>query len=199
MIDLTLRDLHCGHRSLILVRPHSTLRRAEWQDLQAFGLEGQVAVVTGGNGGIGRAIALGLAGAGAKVAIWGRNSEKNAEALAALRAVGPPAVALAGRRGGPEPAATSAGRRREGPRAGVHSRQQRGGRGLRRGLRPFAGGLGSRHRDRLDGVLPPCQVRRAIDDQAAGWARSSTSQAPTRSLAPHSRRPTARPKERSCN
>ena len=64
-------------------------------DLRAFDLDGQVAVVTGGNGGIGRAIALGLAGAGANVAIWGRNSEKNAEALAALRAVGPPAVALA--------------------------------------------------------------------------------------------------------
>jgi 2-dehydro-3-deoxy-D-gluconate 5-dehydrogenase len=63
-------------------------------DLQAFDLDGQVAVVTGGNGGIGRAIALGLAGAGAKVAIWGRNGEKNAEALAALRAVGPPAEAL---------------------------------------------------------------------------------------------------------
>ncbi|HTK42171.1 MAG TPA: SDR family NAD(P)-dependent oxidoreductase, partial [Gemmatimonadales bacterium] len=63
-------------------------------DLQAFSLEGQVAVVTGGNGGIGRAIALGLAGAGAQVAIWGRNREKNAEALAALRAVGPRAVAL---------------------------------------------------------------------------------------------------------
>jgi 2-dehydro-3-deoxy-D-gluconate 5-dehydrogenase len=63
-------------------------------DLQAFSLEGQVAVVTGGNGGIGRAIALGLAGAGAQVAIWGRKREKNAEALAALRAVGPRAVAL---------------------------------------------------------------------------------------------------------
>jgi len=63
-------------------------------DLHAFDLDGQVAVVTGGNGGIGRAIALGLAGAGAKVAIWGRNGEKNAAALAALRAVGPEAVAL---------------------------------------------------------------------------------------------------------
>jgi 2-deoxy-D-gluconate 3-dehydrogenase len=63
-------------------------------DLQAFDLDGQVAVVTGGNGGIGRAIALGLAGAGAKVAIWGRNGEKNAAALTALRAVGAPAVAL---------------------------------------------------------------------------------------------------------
>ncbi|HSM11010.1 MAG TPA: SDR family NAD(P)-dependent oxidoreductase, partial [Lysobacter sp.] len=36
-------------------------------------LRGRVAVVTGGNGGIGRAIALGLAGAGASVAIFGRN------------------------------------------------------------------------------------------------------------------------------
>src|SRR5512134_1977728 len=63
-------------------------------DLRAFDLDGQVAVVTGGNGGIGRAIALGLAGAGAKVAIWGRNSDKNAEALAELRAVGSPALAL---------------------------------------------------------------------------------------------------------
>jgi NAD(P)-dependent dehydrogenase (short-subunit alcohol dehydrogenase family) len=33
-------------------------------DLQAFDLDGQVAVVTGGNGGIGRAIAVGLAGSG---------------------------------------------------------------------------------------------------------------------------------------
>jgi 2-dehydro-3-deoxy-D-gluconate 5-dehydrogenase len=62
-------------------------------DLQAFDLDGQVAIVTGGNGGIGRAIALGLASAGAKVAIWGRNGEKNAEALAALRTLGSPALA----------------------------------------------------------------------------------------------------------
>jgi 2-dehydro-3-deoxy-D-gluconate 5-dehydrogenase len=62
-------------------------------NLQAFDLEGQVAVVTGGNGGIGLAIALGLAGAGAKVAIWGRNAEKNAAALAALRARSPSALA----------------------------------------------------------------------------------------------------------
>ena len=62
-------------------------------DLHAFDLDGQVAVVTGGNGGIGLAIALGLAAAGAKVAIWGRNAEKNAAALAALRARSPSAVA----------------------------------------------------------------------------------------------------------
>jgi 2-dehydro-3-deoxy-D-gluconate 5-dehydrogenase len=62
-------------------------------DLQAFDLEGHVAVVTGGNGGIGLAIALGLAGAGAKVAIWGRNAEKNAAALALLRTRSPSALA----------------------------------------------------------------------------------------------------------
>jgi NAD(P)-dependent dehydrogenase (short-subunit alcohol dehydrogenase family) len=45
-----------------------------------FDLSGRVAVVTGGNSGIGRGIAGGLAAAGADVAIWGRNAERNAEA-----------------------------------------------------------------------------------------------------------------------
>lgn len=45
-----------------------------------FDLGGHVAVVTGGNSGIGRGIAAGLAGAGADVAIWGRNRERNRQA-----------------------------------------------------------------------------------------------------------------------
>jgi 2-deoxy-D-gluconate 3-dehydrogenase len=46
--------------------------------LSLFSLEGKIALVTGGNGGLGRSIALGLRAAGAKVAVTGRNPEKNA-------------------------------------------------------------------------------------------------------------------------
>jgi 2-dehydro-3-deoxy-D-gluconate 5-dehydrogenase len=59
-----------------------------------FELNGSVAVVTGGNGGIGRAIALGLAEAGASVAILGRNEEKNRRVLSELKAIGLPATAV---------------------------------------------------------------------------------------------------------
>ncbi len=40
-------------------------------------MKDKVAIVTGGNGGIGLAYARGLVKAGAKVAIWGRNTDKN--------------------------------------------------------------------------------------------------------------------------
>ena len=53
-----------------------------------FDLTGKVGLVTGGNGGIGLGMAEGLASAGAKVAIWGQNPEKNAKAEAALKAYG---------------------------------------------------------------------------------------------------------------
>jgi NAD(P)-dependent dehydrogenase (short-subunit alcohol dehydrogenase family) len=53
-----------------------------------FDLTGKVALVTGGNGGIGLGMAEGLAAAGAKVAIWGQNPEKNAAAEAKVKAYG---------------------------------------------------------------------------------------------------------------
>ena len=59
-----------------------------------FDLSGKVAVVTGGNGGIGRGIALGLAQAGASVAILARNEERNRDTLAELEKTGLPAMAL---------------------------------------------------------------------------------------------------------
>ena len=51
-------------------------------------------MVTGGNGGIGRAIAIGLARAGASVAVLARNDEKNRKVLAELQTIGRPAVVL---------------------------------------------------------------------------------------------------------
>jgi len=50
-----------------------------------FDLTGKVALVTGGNGGIGHGMAQGMASCGASIAIAGRNAEKAGPALASLR------------------------------------------------------------------------------------------------------------------
>ncbi len=63
-------------------------------DLSRFSLEHRVAVVTGGNGGIGLAMATGLAKAGADVAVWARNAAKSEAAVASLIELGVRAVAI---------------------------------------------------------------------------------------------------------
>ena len=61
---------------------------------KAFDLSGKVAIVTGGNGGIGLGMATGLAQAGAALLIAGRNAAKNAAAVKALDALGAKAAAV---------------------------------------------------------------------------------------------------------
>jgi NAD(P)-dependent dehydrogenase (short-subunit alcohol dehydrogenase family) len=53
-----------------------------------FDLTGKVAVVTGGNGGLGLGFARGIAKQGGDIEIWARNAEKNAKAKAELEGYG---------------------------------------------------------------------------------------------------------------
>jgi 2-deoxy-D-gluconate 3-dehydrogenase len=60
--------------------------------MRLFDLSGRVAVVTGGNGGIGLGMARGLAGAGAAVVVAARNREKSERAAAELGRLGAASV-----------------------------------------------------------------------------------------------------------
>src|SRR5215203_2575485 len=62
--------------------------------MHRFDLSGKVALVTGGNGGIGQGIACGLLECGAAVVIAGRNEQKNKNAVAELAKIGPSVSAV---------------------------------------------------------------------------------------------------------
>jgi len=59
-----------------------------------FDLSGKVAIVTGGDGGIGLGMARGLARAGASVVVAARNPVKSAQAVAELQVLGARAIAI---------------------------------------------------------------------------------------------------------
>ncbi len=61
---------------------------------KAFDLTGKVALITGGNGGIGLGMGKAIAEAGGDVCIWGTNEEKNAAALEELKQFGTKVAAL---------------------------------------------------------------------------------------------------------
>ena len=62
--------------------------------MDLFDLKGRVAVVTGGNGGIGLGMARGLARAGASIAVVGRDAGKSARAVSELEAIGAAVVSI---------------------------------------------------------------------------------------------------------
>jgi 2-deoxy-D-gluconate 3-dehydrogenase len=62
--------------------------------MKLFDLSGRVAVITGGNGGIGLGMAKGMAAAGATIVVAGRDAAKNSAAVQELAAAGGKASAI---------------------------------------------------------------------------------------------------------
>ena len=63
--------------------------------MTTFDLSGKTAIVTGGNGGIGRGIAVALARAGANIVIAARNADKSTDAKAEVESEGAGCIAVA--------------------------------------------------------------------------------------------------------
>jgi len=62
--------------------------------VKCFDLTGKVAIITGGNGGLGLGIAKGLASEGCAVALVGRNQDKIDKAVAEMEALGAKAIGV---------------------------------------------------------------------------------------------------------
>jgi gluconate 5-dehydrogenase len=63
-------------------------------ELARFRLDGRVAVVSGGTGGIGRRVSIALAGVGAKVAVLGRSAKGSTELASEIEAAGSEALLI---------------------------------------------------------------------------------------------------------
>jgi carbohydrate kinase (thermoresistant glucokinase family) len=69
-------------------------KKGKWMPSQLFSLEGKIAVVTGGTGGIGRVMSLGLAEAGADVIATARRQQQVNETAAEIEAYGSQTVRI---------------------------------------------------------------------------------------------------------
>ena len=74
--------------------PQGGVGAEEAHPVTLFDLTGKVAVVTGGNGGIGLGMARGLAGAGCDVVVAARNADKSSRAVKELEGLGVRAAAI---------------------------------------------------------------------------------------------------------
>src|SRR6202022_2232990 len=83
-----LEERHHGAKIAGIVPGHIPVPLIWRPIMTLFDLSGRVAVVTGGNGGIGLGMARGLAAAGATIVVAARNSEKGEGGVASLTASG---------------------------------------------------------------------------------------------------------------
>src|SRR5690606_28200609 len=89
----------CSISVMLLFHPkpvQTSTTKGRWlMNKSLFDLSGKVALITGGNGGIGLGFAMGSAKQGGDICIWGRNESKNQQAVELLKPFGTQVHAIA--------------------------------------------------------------------------------------------------------